>query len=71
MEVLEMTEEEAIEKFPITDKQEKKWKSKFDAQARYMGGGFYSWMGYYATDTRELFVKAVISQENNIAYKDD
>jgi hypothetical protein len=69
-EVLEMDFEEAKEKFPITDEQQDKWIDNFEKFARYLGGGCYTWMGYYADDTRDLFLMGVIAQENNIAYTD-
>lgn len=42
---------------------EKKYWDSFDKQARYMGGGCYSWANIFATDTRELFLLGILGIE--------
>jgi hypothetical protein len=49
----------------ITSKMEAKWMPKFEKQARYRGNGVYNILGTntFSTDTRELFLMFVATQE--------
>ena len=58
------TQIEKLEK-KITPQMEDKWMSKFERQAGYRGNGVYNILGtnLYSTDTRELFLMFVATQE--------
>jgi hypothetical protein len=40
-----------------------KYRSDFNKYARYIANGVYSWVGIYASDTRELFLLGILSLE--------
>jgi hypothetical protein len=59
-------------KIPVARREEleKKYRAKFDKNARYLGRGVYDWQGLQSRDTGVLFLKGVLTFEG-IKFKED